>query len=287
MNRYVDERRSDGLIARESGDWAEHKLYYLERYLDAFNTAIKHVFPRRVYIDLLAGPGRCFLKQNQSTEFDGSPVRALKCPEPFSDHLFVEGDPNCAAALRIRLNTIQAGAGEKVVNADANAPETIARIRECLDGFGTLGLIFVDTLGLSDVSFETLKAITKDRRADLIYVFHEQDVTRNMNEALMSETEAARWTNSFGTSDWAMAWLAHRRGISGTVSVADALTTFFERQLHEGLGYSHVAALHRPMKNTKNAPLYRLILAAHHERALGLWRGISAIEYGGQRGFSF
>ena len=76
----------------------------------------------------------------------------------------------------------------------------------------------------------------------------------------------------------------HRRGLDGTIDVADALTTFFERQLQTELGYPYVKSLHRLMKNSKNAPLYRLILASHSELAPKLWQGVTKIEFGGQRG---
>ena len=279
---------SDRLVARESGEWAEEKLYYLKRYFYAFNQATKPTptkpkFTRRVYIDLLAGPGRCYLKKTPSLEFEGSPVLAMTCDPPFTDWLFVERDPENAAALHTRLERLRPGAGEFVLNDDSNSPQTIAKIRELLKGFGTLGLIFVDTLGLSDVAFSTLEAITKDRRADLIYTFHVQDVTRNLNEALNNPAEAERWTKSFGGSDWDYAWLAHIRGQAGTVTEADALTTFFEVQLQDGLGYPHVKALHRLMKNSMNAPLYRLILASHDPLAPRLWRKISEVEASGQR----
>lgn len=278
---------SDGLVARESGRWAEDKLYYLQRYFYAFNQATKAIFERRVYIDLLAGPGRCFLKDNPSEEFSGSPLRALLCESPFTDHLFIEGDPKSVTALEARLEAFQPGAGSLVHRGDANAPETIARIRELLNGRKTLGLVFVDTLGLSDVAFDTLRQLAESRRFDLIYTFHEQDVTRNMNEALINSAEAARWTASFGNTDWAIAWRAHVSGQAGTVSIADALTSFFEFRLQDGLGYPHVTSLHRLMKNSRNAPLYRLILASHDDLAPKLWRGISAIEPSGQRGFAF
>lgn len=66
--------------------------------------------------------------------------------------------------------------------------------------------------------------------------------------------------------------------------MADAVTTFFERQLRTGLGYPNVESLHRLMKNSKNAPLYRLILASHDDLAPKLWHNVARIEFSGQRG---
>ena len=198
--------------------------------------------------------------------------------------LCVEGDERNADALRHRISGCSLESTATVHHGDANDPETIALVRKALSGPKTLGLIFVDTLGLSDVAFRTLQAITKERRADLIYTFHVSDVTRNIGGALRNDYESARFTESFGHPDWETAWEAHVRGFAGTVDVADALTTFFELQLQNGLGYRYVKSLHRLMKNSKNAPLYRLILASHSPLAPKLWEGVSKTEFGGQRG---
>jgi three-Cys-motif partner protein len=275
---------SDGWVARESGEWAEEKLYYLERYFYAFNQATKKSFDRRAYVDLLAGPGRCYLKDIPEKEFAGSPLLALTAEAPFSSVLCVEGEARNAEALRHRIAGCERASTATVLQGNANAPETIARVRDALAGRKTLGLIFVDTLGLSDVAFTTLQEITRGRRADLIYTFHVSDVTRNIGEALSNDHEAARFTEAFGHSDWDAAWEAHVRGLAGTVDVADALTTFFELRLQEGLGYPYVKSLHRLMKNSRNAPLYRLILASHSALAPKLWQGVTKIEFGGQRG---
>lgn len=275
---------SDGLPARESGSWAEAKLYYLARYFNAFNHATKNHFDRRVYIDLLAGPGRCYLKGAPATEFDGSPILALNCEVGFTSVFCVEGDAGNASALTRRIAKCDRAATATVHQGDANDPRTIDIVRRALEGRKTLGLIFVDTLGLSDIAFNSLAEITRERRADLIYTFHVSDVTRNIGEALTNSEEANRFTSSMGDSDWAVAWEAHLHGFAGTVSIADALTTFFEMQLRDRLGYPEVTSLHRLMKNSKNAPLYRLILASHNKLAPKLWRAVSAIEFDGQRG---
>lgn len=282
----VEQKRTatDGWVARESGEWAKEKLYYLNRYFDAFIQATKKSFDRQVYVDLLAGPGRCYLKDNPADEFEGSPILALTGKAPFSSVLCVEGDAKNAEALKHRIGGCPRESTAAVLHGDANAPETIARVREALSGRKTLGLIFVDTLGLSDVAFQTLQEITTDRRADLIYTFQVSDVTRNIGGALKNDGEADRFTKAFGDSDWETAWQAHVRGFAGTVDVADALTTFFELRLQSGLGYRYVKSLHRLMKNSKNAPLYRLILASHSELAPKLWEGVTKIEFSGQRG---
>jgi three-Cys-motif partner protein len=75
-----------------SGDWAQEKLHYLGGYMGIFNGGMKNLWPHRTYLDLMAGPGRCVLDDSDE-EFDGSPLRALKCEPPFTSVLLVESSP--------------------------------------------------------------------------------------------------------------------------------------------------------------------------------------------------
>jgi hypothetical protein len=45
---------SDGELVLKAGLWAIGKLYYIRRYCDIFNAAMKDKWPTRVYIDLFA-----------------------------------------------------------------------------------------------------------------------------------------------------------------------------------------------------------------------------------------
>jgi len=76
-------------------------LYYVERYLAIFNGGMKNKWPRRGYIDLMAGPGRCVVRES-GEEFEGSPVLALRSQPPFAQAVFVEADDVAAAALERR-----------------------------------------------------------------------------------------------------------------------------------------------------------------------------------------
>jgi hypothetical protein len=65
--------REDGLPARVSGAWAQEKLAYLRKCKTIFNGGKNQWEP--VYLDLLAGPGRCVVTQTLE-EFAGSPLLA-------------------------------------------------------------------------------------------------------------------------------------------------------------------------------------------------------------------
>jgi three-Cys-motif partner protein len=272
---------SDGLPGRESGEWAKDKLYYVSRYFNAFATATKTKWPRRRYVDLLAGSGRCFLEHNKTDEFDGSPLLAATVDDPFEALLFVEGSMDLAEALVRRTTHIPT---VKVLPADCNAVQTIDQVRTFLDD--SLGLVFADTLGLDTVSLTTLTRLVYRRRFDLIYTFHHHDANRNLKVAMSDPSENMRFESGLGT-DWRSAWHDHVFGLGNAVarmSVGEAMEGFLSERLRE-MGYPHVVPLPALMKNSKNSALYRLILASHDPLAVKLWNGITDIRADGQRTF--
>jgi three-Cys-motif partner protein len=144
--------KDDGLPARVSGAWAREKLAYLAKYMSIFNGGMKNKWDR-VYLDLMAGPGRC-VEDDTGAEFDGSPLLAVNQKVPFTEIVLVEGEPILAAALRRRVQS-----NALVVEADCNDPAVIEQLRDRL-GSGRLGLAFADNLGL-DVTLATLRSLTK------------------------------------------------------------------------------------------------------------------------------
>jgi three-Cys-motif partner protein len=236
-----------------------------------FNKAMHRKWKRRVYVDLLAGTGRCALQSGQ--EFDGSPLLGIKCQPPFSCVVAVDRAGNLLDALRHRVR----GAAE-IIDGDCNDPTTIRRVRSLIDP-SALSLCFIDMLGI-EVAFETVRQVTTDLRMDVLITFQVNDLTRNLHSAVKSGSE--RHDRFFGTTEWLRVVKDHEAGRGTSSDVASALTDFYCARLST-IGYRHVAQLHRLMRNTMNAPLYRLVLAAKHELGATFFRKISRIEYDGQR----
>jgi hypothetical protein len=65
--------------------------------------------------------------------------------------------------------------------------------------------------------------------------------------------------------------------------LATALMDLYVAQLAT-IEYAHVYPLHRVMRNTTQAPLYRLLLASKNPLGAEFFAKVSAIESGGQRG---
>jgi three-Cys-motif partner protein len=273
---------ADELPARISGVWAKEKLYYVQRYMSIFNGGMKKLWSSRTYLDLLAGCGRNVLKDS-AEEFDGSPLIALACKPAFSEMLFVEQDPDLAAALQARVVT-RGGRPDMVVVADANAPMLATMVHERFSPHA-LGLMFVDCLGM-EIELKTIARLAKGRKMDLLLTFQVNDLTRNVPLALKGEQDPERIDRFFGTTGWREVAARFDLAEIASPDLGAALTDFYCEQL-KTIGYTHVEPHKRLMRNTVSAPLYRLILAAKHARAIEFFQKISQIESHGQRGLAF
>ena len=264
---------SDGLPARKSYPYAKEKLHYVGHYQNIFAVGMKNSWPGgRVYIDLLAGSGKCRMADS-SEEFDGSPL--LSEQAPFTKRVFVEAAPMLASALRQRATS-----DPVILEADCNAPETIARIRAEMPP-NALGLAFVDNLG-TDVTFETLRALTHDRKIDLVIVVQIGDLTRNILDALEGNQGRERFDEFFGDPSWSTLVEQLKTQNAEARTIADALVKFYEDRLRT-IGYDHIAASTMVMKNSTNAAQYRLVLAGKHAKAVEFFRKIEKINPRGQR----
>lgn len=105
----------DGLPARVVRNWTRRKHHYLDRYADIFSVDMKNRFPRRAYLDLFAGPGRCFERETKQF-YDGTPLIAFR--HNFTNHIELEDSP--AAALEARVRPWDAGRYVSVIRGDCN-----------------------------------------------------------------------------------------------------------------------------------------------------------------------
>src|ERR1700734_2142435 len=90
----------DGLPVRKSGEWAKRKHHFLKNYCGITTVSMRNKF-RLVYLDVMAGPGRCWIKETNE-EFPGSPIAALDYS--FTDYIFIEENPDSARALSQRVS---------------------------------------------------------------------------------------------------------------------------------------------------------------------------------------
>ena len=254
---------ADGLPTRESGAWAEDKLYAWNRYIEITTNAMvgKPSWPGGlVYIDLFAGPGVCEIRDS-AKRIPGSPLIAVNAPKAFSKIFLVEIDPGLADACRQRVAAYPAGANCEVINDDCNvaASSVIKRIPK-----GALTLAFIDPEGL-DVHMNTIRTLSSHGAVDLLILFPDaMDVARNLDQYFSEDN--SRLDLVLGTSEWRSRW--SQLGNSSGASLRNFLAREYQEQICIQAGYSEFR--HHTIRGPRG-PLYKLVYATKHVRGAEFW----------------
>jgi three-Cys-motif partner protein len=273
----------DGLLARPARIWTREKLRYLQKYAQAFMTAMapkrsQGMWEHLEYIDLLCGPGLSVVRETKE-EFDGSPLIALKI-KPAFDHLyFADLNPENITALRSRVSTKDADRVTfNVGDCNIIVEEVLKRISS-----RTLCLAFIDPEGF-EVDFETLAKLAK-KRVDLLYLCASGiGVRRNLKNALsVASSRLDKW---WGGDDWrdlpAAKWAAGKFSEEPAEKVLRSFVSAFRKKVGStGFQFQDEEVL--PFSNTKNALMYHLLYFSHDQAGLTIWNNIKKIAPGGQR----
>jgi three-Cys-motif partner protein len=258
----------DGLPARVVRSWARRKHHYLERYAHIFSVGMRNKFPRRAYLDLFAGPGRCY--EEESREFyDGSPVIALR--EPFTDHIYVELEEEAAKALDARCALFKRDRYVAVISGDCNT--RIDRVIELLPRFG-LTLAFIDPTNWQ-IRFSTIQRLTANRRVDLLVSFFGGSMKR-----VAHLEEQPRLDAFFGTR----AWRTDPRFLGADLlPTLSGLLACYREQL-AGIGYlEQMSAREIPVTNSKHVTMYLMSVFSKHDLGYTFWDRITTEDEGGQQ----
>jgi three-Cys-motif partner protein len=280
---------NDGLSARPSGAWAKDKLFYLQKYISTFETSMRNrPWRRRIYIDLFSGPGKCVV-DGTNEYFLGSPLLAITTEHPFTDYYFVDMDGKNIEALKKRI--AKAGISRERTkfwagNANTTVVELVKEIQQIDKNFipgawPSLNLAFLDPEGL-ELEWNTVAELGKINRMDLIIHYSQQGIKRMADRAVESSKETIV-DKFFGDTDWRKIYLAHK---NDAIGIHRHLMDYYKSKL-KTLGYVEVKDdeeiwAEPLMKNSKNAPLYRLLFASKHPLGLKFWKDITKIGPDGQ-----
>ena len=250
---------SDGHVAIEFGPWAEDKLSHVEKYCASFNIATYKHWKNRVYIDLFSGPGRC-IKKGTKKEFDGSPLLALNCGNPFTHYFFNDIDPEYIEALKKRTQNYTHNID--YINKDCNlaVDEILGKIPEY-----SICFAYIDPYYL-EIKFDTIVKLTAKRAVDLLIIFQMGMAKRNF---LQPNFEMKQFFPP--NVDWEQFPNDIVKG--GRISARPVLDTY-ESGLIE-LGYPKSNMIDDVLeRNTRNAPLYYLIFASKKKLGAKLYSGV-------------
>ena len=257
-----------GAPAQFGGRWTSQKLDILERYLDAYTTALKRQKFKLMYIDAFAGSGRIALRgDNEARGFlDGSAARAIKIRNKAFDRLiFVEKDAARCRELR-DLRRHHKGRNIDIVGADAN--EFLREFDN--DWEHWRGVLLLDPYG-AEVEWRTIETISSFNALDTWILFPTSALVRMLSKWKTPDDVNPKWvarlTKVCGDDSWRELYhettdllgetLHQRRpGVGGLLSIYKAkLRDLFDDRFLEKS---------QTLKNSRNSPLFEFIFCAGH-----------------------
>ena len=271
--------KDDGLPARTFGKWTTVKLDYLQRYIDLFETSMRgKAWCARCYIDLFSGTGK-YQVENQGDFQLGSALLAVTTKHPFTNYFFMDKSQKnidilskrCEAATNINKRFY---VGDANIRVDEVVKEikTINRNRS-KDQWTSLNLAFLDPDGL-ELEWKTVETLASVTKMDLIIFYSQVGLTRNFDNCINSETDTVI-DKFFGDREWRKIYRASVLG--ETLGIHRKLIDYYKHKLTT-LKYVDVKDIedgNEPlMKNSKEAPLYRLIFASKHKRGHDFWNKV-------------
>jgi three-Cys-motif partner protein len=288
MEKYLLPENDD-LPIRASGVWAKDKLFYLKKYIDTFETSMRNMrWRRRIFIDLFSGPGKCMVDGTHEY-FLGSPLLSLTTEYPFTDYFFVDMDNENRDALQIRTSAIGipknrihcllGDANEKVFDIVNEIKKIDAEFVQ--GAWPSLNLAFLDPEGL-ELEWNTVVELAKVNRMDLIIHYSQQGIKRMADRALESPKELII-DRFFGDKEWRKVYAACKDDATG---IHRPLIDYYKEKL-KNLGYVEVKDNEEVwaeplMKNSKNAPLYRLLFASKNPLGVKFWKDVTKVSPNGQ-----
>jgi three-Cys-motif partner protein len=269
---------------RPAGNWAAEKLDNLRRYIEVFEKSLRDKWQIRNYIDLLAGPGKNWVRETKEILL-GSPLLALMTEFPFTGYYFIDTEPvytelfreRCKASPQYERVHLETGDCNILVNnvvKELNQTENIS-----------LNLAFLDPEGL-ELHWNTVAKLASIRRMDLVINYLEGGLNRLMAKVFQAPGETLV-DSFFGTKEWRSIYARFKD--HPKTGVHRELIDLYKTQLQK-LGYQEVklgddAGGEEPlMRNIqRNAPLYRLIFASKSPLGVKFWHEVTRRDIYGQK----
>lgn len=269
----------DGLPTRAFGIWTTVKLDYLQRYMDLFETSMRgKPWCARCYIDLYSGTGKYQVKGHNNFQL-GSALLGITTKHPFTNYFFMDKSQENIDILSKRCESAP-NIKKKFYVGDANirVKEVVEELKaidrnRLKDQWTSLNLAFLDPDGL-ELEWKTIETLASVNKMDLIIYYSQSGLTRNFENCinLDTETDIDRF---FGDREWRNIYKTSQQGKS--LGLHRKLIDYYKHKLST-IGYADIRDIEdgaEPlMKNSKEAPLYRLIFASKHARGHDFWNKV-------------
>ncbi len=255
------------------GQWTIEKLDILERYLDAYTTALKNTHFHLVYIDAFAGTGKVLIRtrdQEFQAVIDGSAQRAIGVTNKKFDRLvFVDKKREPYRALK-GLKLEYPARDIQIERMDANC--YLQRLKLTPEWRGVL---FIDPFA-TQLNWSTLARVAKMQKLDTWILFPTMAVQR----VLQSKYPKGRFPQGFkkalkrvyGSEEWLSLYRPHPQESlfeetpttmsrsSGTKDLLD----LYGKNLRREFGGRFLSQT-RSLKNGKGRDLFELMFCVGHK----------------------
>lgn len=264
------------------GPWTVEKLEILERYLDAYTTALKDQPFRLMYIDAFAGTGHVELGQSDPEAKDfirGSATRAVSIGgKPFDKLVFIEKDRERCRELEY-LKGQHPGRDIQIENSDAN--EFLGQLQQNWTQWR--GVLFLDPFG-TQVEWSTIEKIAGYEALDTWILFPVSAIARMLPTSrrpdAIAEGLVTRLNKVYGDENWRNLYRPNPQGnLFGQAeherdSGTDGLLKIYKDKL-SGLFGNRFLTQSRTLKNSRNAALYEFLFCIGNLSGIGLAKRIA------------
>ena len=248
------------------GDWTKTKLDIIERYLDAYTTALKGQRFKLMYIDAFAGSGRVGIPKEDAEGREllrGSVQRALAVRDRAFDHLVLIEKDEAQYRELVTLRQEHSGRDIRVLNEDANLV-----LRDLgKDWRGWRGVLFLDPFG-TQVDWTTVRSISHTNALDTWVLFPVGTIQRMLPRSRKPDEISPQWVRRlnriYGGDSWRDLYSPseqlpllgprHERrepGVSGLIRI-------YRRQLRDLFG-DRFLDKSGTLRNSKDSPLFELL----------------------------
>jgi len=257
------------------GRWSVSKLEMLREYLAAYTSILTTEKNRKWcsgchYVDAFAGSVAPIYKDSDDI-INGSPLVALTTEPQFKSFTFIDLDNK---RIKENINPLKNRFPNKKIETicdDANN----AIINNVLSKFGGRsssyrGFIFLDPYGL-ELQWNTVDAIGRNGAYDILVNFSVMGVVRQLGDNKPLEHMESKISSVFGTDEWKK--ISYRENMQCSLfetheqrmqkkkeNLVDDIVELYRSQLKTVFKDVSDAII---MRNSKNGPLYALILASH------------------------
>jgi len=268
-NQVAEPRASYG------GPWTIQKLKILEKYLDAYTTALKKTPFKLLYIDAFAGTGHVgFRHKDQDTQnfIRGSATIAVGIENrPFDRLIFVEKEQKRCAELK-NLSREHPGRDIQIENSDAN--EFLRNRQENWNHWR--GVLFLDPFA-TEVEWSTIEKIAGFNALDTWILFPVSAIARMLPTSQQPDDISEKWAKRlkriFGDESWRDLYReVPQKHLFRNVEYqrepgVDSLIDIYKENLKNLFG-KRLLEQSRTLKNSKDSPLFEFMFCVGNPKGI-------------------